>query len=619
MKKHFSGKWIWINSNPQRNEYALFKEEFEYSGGTAVLCISAVTDYIVYINGETAAFGQFQGYRDLKYFDALDIRKFCKKGKNELRISVRYEGIDTAKAISDNAGVIYDLECGGKVVLRSSENTYGGIDSGYVQNTTQLITWELGYSSYMKKPEDDKLSKCVSADISCAIVPRPVKRCKIMPPVSGKLINKEKKIYDFGREYAGYLRIRVSCDKSTEIIAAYGEHIADGEVRRIIGERDFSVRFYCEKGENNFTQLYIRLGARYVQLISEKEFEVESVELIPIEYPIGEKPVKLSGTEKQIYDTCVRTLKLCMHEHYEDCPWREQALYVLDGRNQMLCGYYAFDSAEFQRANLIFMSHGKTEGGMLELTFPAVKTPSIPFFSVMYPVGVYEYVGHTGDKTIIPIVMETMRGIMNGFRERIDDSGLIPNLKKPFWNFYEWSEGSTGEYQSESLRYDLILNCAFLYSLDRFKKLCGYVNEEFAFEGENMKRAIERTFYNEEEGAYFASSEDKKCYTELGNSFAVLIGLDKGKIIDKLTDKSMIPVTLSMSCFLYDALLQSDRRYNEYVLNDIKEKYTFMLEKGATSFWETMKGDADFENAGSLCHGWSAMPIYYYNKLGVIE
>lgn len=121
-------------------------------------------------------------------------------------------------------------------------------------------------------------------------------------------------------------------------------------------------------------------------------------------------------------------------------------------------------------------------------------------------------------------------------------------------------------------------------SLSLAAMLSGYVNEEFAFEGENMKRAIERTFYNEEKGAFFASTEDKNCYTELGNSFAVLIGLDKGKIIDKLTDKSMIPVTLSMSCFLYDALLQSDRRYNEYVLNDIKKKYTFMLEKGATSF-----------------------------------
>ena len=40
-----------------------------------------------------------------------------------------------------------------------------------------------------------------------------------------------------------------------------------------------------------------------------------------------------------------------------------------------------------------------------------------------------------------------------------------------------------------------------------------------------------------------------------------------------------------------------------------------MLEKGATSFWETINGDADFGNAGSLCHGWSAMPIYYLNRL----
>ena len=31
--------------------------------------------------------------------------------------------------------------------------------------------------------------------------------------------------------------------------------------------------------------------------------------------------------------------------------------------------------------------------------------------------------------------------------------------------------------------------------------------------------------------------------------------------------------------------------------------------------WETILGDADFDNAGSLCHGWSAMPVYYYNKI----
>ena len=80
-----------------------------------------------------------------------------------------------------------------------------------------------------------------------------------------------------------------------------------------------------------------------------------------------------------------------MHEHYEDCPWREQALYCMDSRNQMLCGYDAFFESDFQRANLVFISKGKRADSLLELTYPAVNTPAIPFFSVMYPVAVYEY------------------------------------------------------------------------------------------------------------------------------------------------------------------------------------------------------------------------------------
>ena len=36
--------------------------------------------------------------------------------------------------------------------------------------------------------------------------------------------------------------------------------------------------------------------------------------------------------------------------------------------------------------------------------------------------------------------------------------------------------------------------------------------------------------------------------------------------------------------------------------------------------WETEKGAADFDFAGSLCHGWSALPVYYHQavNLGII-
>ena len=53
----------------------------------------------------------------------------------------------------------------------------------------------------------------------------------------------------------------------------------------------------------------------------------------------------------------------------------------------------------------------------------------------------------------------------------------------------------------------------------------------------------------------------------------------------------------------------------EYIVKDIEEKYGYMLENGATTFWETIGGSADFDGAGSLCHGWSALPVYWLNEL----
>jgi hypothetical protein len=56
-----------------------------------------------------------------------------------------------------------------------------------------------------------------------------------------------------------------------------------------------------------------------------------------------------------------------MHEHYEDCPWREQALYTMDSRNQMLSGYYALSEYVFPRASLVLISKGVRPDGLLSL------------------------------------------------------------------------------------------------------------------------------------------------------------------------------------------------------------------------------------------------------------
>lgn len=43
----------------------------------------------------------------------------------------------------------------------------------------------------------------------------------------------------------------------------------------------------------------------------------------------------------------------------------------------------AFNDYQYQRANLVFISKGTRADGILELTYPAVNTPAIPFFSLI--------------------------------------------------------------------------------------------------------------------------------------------------------------------------------------------------------------------------------------------
>ena len=52
--------------------------------------------------------------------------------------------------------------------------------------------------------------------------------------------------------------------------------------------------------------------------------------------------------------------------------------------------------------------------------------------------------------------------------------------------------------------------------------------------------------------------------------------------------------------------------YARFVFDTIADQFGSMLYKNATTFWETIVGAYDFDRAGSLCHGWSAIPVYFY-------
>ena len=635
------GKWIWISDKPKENEYAVFKENFAYSGENLVLDIAAVNDYIAQINGKIVSFGQFQGYKNEKYYDTIKISKYCKPGKNELKITVRYEGINTLRSIRDTAGVIFDVKSEKGVVISSSENTLGAKSTSYVQNTKRFITMQIGYSSDMCCPSDERYEKCVEVDMkNCKLLPRPVKKCNLLTPIKGENINKKKSLYDFGAETVGYLHVSFKCKNKCVVTVAYGEHIADGEVRRKIESRDFSLKFHCQKGENDFTQLFVRIGARYVQLIADSLLDEAEVEIIPAVYPVTERKTALTDIDKKIYDVCIKTLKSCMHEHYEDCPWREQALYAMDSLNQAVCGYYCFGEYEFAAASLRMLGRGMQPDGFLELHTPGKEIVTIPYFTFMWAIGVRDYLRYSGDRALI---RELWPSIRLTAQRRLSEcqNGLLPvPTDTKYWSFYEWNDLMSGEpiYRDAPLapRIDAPYQMFFLLFLDAAIELAEELgeSEDAAILRRGCveaRRACHAMFWDTKSGSYctFAHEKDGAFHAEDGarselvQALAVLSGTagqaERERLLPALAagENDWTPCTLSMIRFKYEALLAQPERYLDWVFADIARIWGKMLYAGATSFWETEDGADAFDQAGSLCHGWSAMPVYFYYAYGL--
>ncbi|MBR5448440.1 MAG: hypothetical protein IKV43_00490, partial [Clostridia bacterium] len=147
MENFKNAEWIWATPTPECDEYAEFCEVIDFRGREASIFISADSNYVVYVNGSLAAFGQYADYPYDKVYDKRDISAFMRQGKNVIAIRVWYYGIDTSSTYyPGKAGVIYSVYADGVNVVNSSASTPSRISPTYKQHLNKLITWQLGLS-----------------------------------------------------------------------------------------------------------------------------------------------------------------------------------------------------------------------------------------------------------------------------------------------------------------------------------------------------------------------------------------------------------------------------------------------------------------------------------------
>lgn len=686
-------KTIWFDKENEVNTYAEFVSRFVYESGECLLDISADAEYEVYINGKFVGNGQYPDYPFYKVYDRLDITGYCVKGENLLAVRAYHDGLENSSVYYPKpAGLAYRIFAGDAVLAESDEKTLARRSRLYKSGDMENITRQLGYSFRADMTADDDWTVCGNGEgFAPATVtvenykfnPRPIKKCVLSEPLSSaavmqgyfvdtdgdlpsmkmqnalfgferfpqmtgrdriKFADKPNTfscdkgdgifvVYDLGKETAGYLTIDITVDEDTIANIAYGEHLYDGRVRSEIDGRNFAFAIKLKKGRNFFENNFRRLGLRYLQIcVYTHKVTVDKLTVRDYSYPVTEKPKKFNDKfVEKLYETGVRTLRLCMHEHYEDCPWREQGLYAMDSRNQMLFGYGAFGEYEYPRASLKTIALSDDEDGLLSITSPAKMNITIPSFSLFWIIALYENAKEDLDKNFVAEMLPVAERLTEIFAARLTENGVESFVGIRYWNFYEWSAGLDGGEIFKKVEgkpsCDLIptalLSIAAKY-LAELEKILDRKEQADRYRdiSEKAFTAIEN-FYDENDGLYYSFIKDGKKEGLHAYSLAVVlyagVKSDRAKHIAGIfvsEDTRIVPCTTAALQFYYDVIIKYAKNGLDFVWKDIENRFGKMILAGATSLWETDLGDADFDDAGSLCHAWSAVPCYIYDKYG---
>ncbi len=686
-------RWIWCAEAADVNAYAVFEQKFTAikTKERAVLRISADSQYFVTLNGTTVGLGQYADYPAYKVFDEYDVTELLRNGENTLKVTGYCTVTESSVYRFGTAGVLFELCAGEEVLAYSQAGVPCAPHSCYRSGKIENITGQLGYTfDYDATAQPLSFAPAIEVNGSYALNLRPIQKLTILPrretrlktvgvwqdtasgtpaqrmqyaPIAYRslysMTDRSKRptfpdregvlfhmreseqadgiymLIDLEKECAGLIEIELQTEDKCEILIGWGEHVEDLRVRTSVGGRNFGARYIAHSGRQRFTHLYKRSGLRYMQLfVRARSVRLFYAGMYETVYPFSKTPFFKTADRlhTRIYEVCRETLIQSAHEHYEDCPWREQALYTMDSRNQMLCGYYAFGEYDMPRESIRLLSMGMREDNLLELCAPARCTVTIPSFSAMFIVQLQEYLMFSGDKEFCREMLPTALRIADNFLSLRNDDGLIPMWegRPPYWNFYEWSQGMDGSMTQLPLscrntpaevRVDAPMNCFAVLAFDRLAQLMKVLGEDgsrYERAADRLRAAVHARFWSEAEGYYysFANGDIRWHGAQLTQALAVCSGVcpeDKiDRLLPRLTDNSLVEVTLSYSIFQFDALLKRPEVYSRWVFDHVAEVWGYMLERGATTFWETIKGAEDFSDAGSLCHGWSAVPLYLY-------
>ncbi|MFA6291160.1 MAG: alpha-L-rhamnosidase C-terminal domain-containing protein [Victivallales bacterium] len=369
------------------------------------------------------------------------------------------------------------------------------------------------------------------------------------------------------------------------------------------------------KGGRVFEPMWWEAG-RFIEICvrtDSQPLSIEDFHLVETGYPHSFKGGFKSSDSRLDYisEISKRTLRMCSHETYMDCPYYEQLMYVGDTRIQALATYILGNDDRLPRKAIRMFNSSRIPSGLTQSRYPCRDPQIIPPFSLWWVAMVHDFAMWRGDMEFVRSMMPGVRAVLDHFASLIRFDGLVANPNG--WNFLDWVEGWTwgvhpdgGRGVSGPLNWQAAMTFKMAAELER---MLGEQEMEKRFErlAGKIAKSADRAFWDEKRKLY-ADDLDHRHFSEHSQCLAILGGLipqGRRKTLSEtlFTAQDIFRTTIYFSHYLFEtyrALGRADKLFERLGVWFEHEKL------GLTTALESP------EPSRSDCHAWSAHPLYHF-------
>ena len=319
----------------------------------------------------------------------------------------------------------------------------------------------------------------------------------------------------------------------------------------------------------------------------------------------------------RLFEMGWRTVRLCSHENYIDCPYYEQLQYFGDLNITARVSACLSEDARLIRQTLLHGLAAMDQDSIINAAYPSRTKNIIPAFSFSW-IHLATFYGHyTGDRLLIKKLLPAVEKIMVWYENKLDKQHYLLG-PMPYWNFIDctkewpWKGTINGscEPPGKNEGHSAVLTLQYLWGLQTAEHFMLLLNEKHKAShyhalASAIQQALVSSCWNPQRHL-FADTPEKTSYSQHANIMALATGSVPPVDVDSclyhlMYDRDLVQASLQFRAYLHMGLARYGKISSYLRLLD---PWRQLISMGCTTFPEYPTDDNRSET-----HGWNTFPV----------